>query len=328
MGCRNTVVVNLDTAILAETYPDKFDVVLCDAPCSGEGMFRKNDRAIEEWSLQNVEMCAERQREILTNVAKCVSPGGKLIYSTCTFSLEENEKNVEWFLDNVTDFVLADVLPELKSVTCDGICFDGCRYDMTKTRRFYPHVSKGEGQFIAVLERSPSAPCDSAEDAHSSKRNKKKNNAQERITREDAELLKAAADFLAENLCEDYASGVKYYLVVLNGRAFLKPEIDLPKYGVFAAGVCVGDLMGRKFAPHHQLFSAFGNSFKRRIALKQSDARIEAYLKGLEINVEGAVIFDGKPTGWAAVLVDGCPVGGGKISDTVCKNHYPKGLRN
>lgn len=327
MGCRNTVVVNLDTAVLAETYPDKFDVVLCDAPCSGEGMFRKNDRAVDEWSLQNVEMCAERQREILANVARCVAPGGRLIYSTCTFSLEENEKNVEWFLDSFTDFELSDVLPELKSVTADGICFEGCRYDMTKTRRFYPHISKGEGQFIAVLERSPSADCGVSEE-RSSKKNKKKNSAQERVSREDAELLKSAADFLSENLCEDYALGVKYELIAINGRAFLKPEIDLPKYGVFAAGVCVGELLGRKFAPHHQLFSAFGASFKRRVMLKQSDEKAAEYLKGHEISVDGAVECDGKPSGWAAVLIDGCPVGGGKISDNVCKNHYPKGLRN
>ena len=76
MGCRNTTVLNLDTAVLAEVYPEKFDVVLCDAPCSGEGMFRKNSRAIDEWSVDNVKMCAERQREILANVAKCVAAGG------------------------------------------------------------------------------------------------------------------------------------------------------------------------------------------------------------------------------------------------------------
>ena len=98
MGCRNTTVINLDTAVLAEVYPEKFDVVLCDAPCSGEGMFRKNRQAIDEWSLENVMMCAGRQIEILENFAKCVAAGGSLIYSTCTFSLEENEMNVRWLL--------------------------------------------------------------------------------------------------------------------------------------------------------------------------------------------------------------------------------------
>ena len=156
MGCRNTTVINLDTAVLAEVYPEKFDVVLCDAPCSGEGMFRKNRQAIDEWSLENVMMCAERQREILENVAKCVAAGGSLIYSTCTFSLEENEMNVRWFLEEHSDFELAEVEEGLRAVTSDGICLDGCEVDMTKTRRFYPHVSKGEGQFIAVLKKKAS----------------------------------------------------------------------------------------------------------------------------------------------------------------------------
>lgn len=328
MGCRSTVVVNLDTAILAETYPKLFDVVLCDAPCSGEGMFRKNDRAIEEWSIENVEMCAERQREILTNVAGCVADGGKLIYSTCTFSLEENEMNMQWFLDSFADFELIDVLPGLKSVTADGICFDGCRYDMTKTRRFYPHVSKGEGQFIAVLERKAEDIDLDVTDSKRDRKCKKAKAARERVSREDAELLKMAEDFLLENLREDFAGGVKYELTALNGRVYLKPDIALPKYGVFAAGVCVGEAIGRKFAPHHQLFSAFGGRFKRRVTLKQSDVRTEEYLRGLEISVGDCIECEGKENGFAAVLIDGCPVGGGKIVDGVCKNHYPKGLRN
>ena len=328
MGCRNTIVVNLDTTVLAETYPEKFDVVLCDAPCSGEGMFRKNDRAVDEWSLENVEMCAERQREILTNVAKCVAPGGKLIYSTCTFSLEENEMNVEWLLDSFPEFELAEVLPELFDVTSDGICFEGCRYDMTKTRRFYPHVSKGEGQFIAVFRKNGEKSLSNFAELRSNKKNKKKTSTPDRISKEDAELLKLAEEFLRENLQKDFAKGVKYRLMSLNGRAFLNPETELPEYGVFAAGVCVGETVGRRFAPHHQLFSAFGKSFLRRVELKQNEKKTLEYLKGLEISVEDCAVSEEKPNGWAAVLIDGCPVGGGKISEGVCKNHYPKGLRN
>ncbi len=326
MGCRNTIVVNLDTAVLAEAYPEKFDVVLCDAPCSGEGMFRKNELAVGEWSLENVKMCAERQREILENVAKCVSGGGRLIYSTCTFSREENEMNVEWFLDTHPDFSLAEVEDGLKKITADGICFEGCRYDMTKTRRFYPHVSKGEGQFIAVLERAQS---DGADDTDApSRKDKKKRNAHEKTSREEAELLSAAREFLKENLREDFDGGVKYELAVLGTRAYLKPDISLPKYGVFAVGVCVGEINGKRFIPHHQLFSAFGTEFLRRVELASRSPETADYLKGMEIAVDGKTAFCEKPDGWAAVLVDGCALGGGKISQGVCKNHYPKGLRN
>lgn len=325
MGCRNTVVVNLDTAVIAETYPEGFDVVLCDAPCSGEGMFRKNDQAVGEWSIQNVEMCAERQREILENVAKCVAKGGRLIYSTCTFSLEENEMNVAWFLDRFEDFSLEEVSVELRKITSDGIMLEGCSHDLTKARRFYPHVSKGEGQFIAVLARRAGG---EPSEARTISRDKKKKEVRERISREDAELISAAQAFLDENLSKDYAHGTKYELIALNGKAYLKPDVALPKYGVFAAGVCIGETVGRKFAPHHQLFSAFGKDFCRRVLLTQKDSETLDYLKGMEISVLDREEYVGKAEGWAAVLVDGCPLGGGKISGGKCKNHYPKGLRN
>lgn len=325
MGCRNTVVVNHDTAVLAEVYPEKFDVVLCDAPCSGEGMFRKNSLAIDEWSLDNVKMCAERQQEILTNVAKCVAAGGSLIYSTCTFSLEENEMNVKWFLDTHPDFELVSVDEELRAVTSDGIMLEGCDYDMTKARRFYPHVSRGEGQFIAVMKRSG----ESVESVREVKdrRDKKKKSAPSKPSREEIELLAAAGEFLRENLCHGFENGVEYELFALNGRVYLKRDIALPKYGVFSAGVCVGEISGKRFLPHHQIFSAFGTAFKRRVMLSSGDVETAMYIKGMEISVDGREVHEGKPDGFAAVLVDNCALGGGKISGGVCKNYYPKGLR-
>jgi len=319
MGCRNAVVVNLDTAVLAETYPDTFDIVLCDAPCSGEGMFRKNELAVSEWSEENVLMCAERQREILTNVQKCVKNGGKLIYSTCTFSLEENEMNVDWFLKSFPEFELCRVTPELEQMTSDGVCFDGCCFDMSKTRRFYPHVSHGEGQFIAVFEKTASC-----EEAITKKDKKGKRKETPKASKADIEALAAAQAFLEENL-EKIPVGE---LICLNGYVYLKPDIALPQYGVFAAGVCVGELVGKRLVPHHQLFSAYGHLFKRKIALRGGEKETFDYLKGLEIASEDRSVCTDKPDGWAAVTVDGCALGGGKISGGVCKNHYPKGLRN
>ena len=121
---------------------------------------------------------------------------------------------------------------------------------------------------------------------------------------------------------------MKYTLVAINGRAYLKPDVDLPKYGIFAAGVCVGEIVGKRFVPHHQLFSAFGNEFVRRVKLVQGEKATADYLKGMEINVLSKLEYEGKSEGYAAVIIDGCAVGGGKISSGVCKNHYPKGLRN
>lgn len=320
MGCVNTVVVNLDTAMLAETYPEKFDVVLADAPCSGEGMFRKNSLAVDEWSVDNVIMCAERQREILTNVAKCVAFGGALIYSTCTFSLEENEKNVDWFLSSHPEFELCDVEPELKKATSDGINFEGAVADMRKARRFYPHISHGEGQFIAVMRKT-------AENGkeYSEGRKRKEKSCDVRKKRQEIEDLALAKEFLEENL----VSAPDLELKVIGEKVFLCPDINLPKYSVFCAGVCVGEVLRGRLVPHHQLFSAFGKLFLRQIMLTSTDKRTADYLAGMEISAEDVVCLDGaKHDGWAAVLVDNVALGGGKISNRVCKNHYPKGLRN
>ena len=104
LGLKNAVVTSLDTAKLADMFSAYFDLVLCDAPCSGEGMFRKYDEAVTEWSEENVTLCAERQREILANCAGPVKAGGYLLYSTCTYSKEENEDTVRTFLDSHPEF--------------------------------------------------------------------------------------------------------------------------------------------------------------------------------------------------------------------------------
>ena len=235
MGAKNTVICNLDTAVLGDTCPRAFDLVLCDAPCSGEGMFRKNERAIEEWSEENLLMCAKRQREILLNVAKCVKVGGKLLYSTCTFAIEENEENVKWFLDTHTDFQLCEVENAVRENTSDGLMIEGCEYDMTKCRRIYPHRSMGEGQFIAVFERvgeetQKASPRGEA-DAERLKRGKKqKGSAQNKRSRAEVDAICAAEQFLRENL-QKIPDGE---LGILGELIFLSPKIDLPPCGVIA----------------------------------------------------------------------------------------------
>ncbi len=129
MGIANAAVISRRPDEIAKAMPEYFDRVIVDAPCSGEGMFRKDERAIEEWSAEHVSSCANRQRLILESSAQCVAKDGMLIYSTCTFSREENEDNIEWFLKTHTDFELAE------------------------QRRLYPHTFAGEGHFAAVLRR-------------------------------------------------------------------------------------------------------------------------------------------------------------------------------
>ena len=160
------------------------------------------------------------------------------------------------------------------------------------------------------------------------RKDKKKKPVAQKPSREEVELLAAAREFLVENLKKGFENGVEYRLHALNGKAYLGRDVALPPYGVFASGVCVGEMNGKRFLPHHQLFSAFGTEFLRRVELASSDGETEAYLKGMEIAVGDKLRSEGKAEGWAAVLVDGCALGGGKVSLGVCKNHYPKGLRN
>ena len=330
MGAKNTVVCNLDTAVLAGFYPEKFDLVLCDAPCSGEGMFRKNPRAIEEWSEENVKMCAERQREILTNVAKCVKPGGQLLYSTCTFSIEENEENVAWFLLSHKDFELVDVCDTLKRNTSDGIMLDSAPcVDMTKCRRIYPHKSLGEGQFIALFRKKNEnidylkSIFETRKDEKKKKRGDKFENKSKYSPNKNDSIC--ASDFLKNNLI----SVPDGELVALGSMIYLSPKIELPEYNVISAGVCIGECQKGRILPHHQLFSAYGADFKLKIRLSSDSDEAKRYLRGEEIAVEGLLdAAEGEKSGWAAVLIDGCAVGGAKVSGGVAKNHYPKGLRN
>ena len=154
LGVKNAVVTSLDTKEIGKMYEGYFDLVLVDAPCSGEGMFRKSQEAIDDWSEENIKACSERQDEILSNLANLVKDGGYLIYSTCTYSLDENEMVIDAFLKNHPDYEICDVSPSLLPFTANGIQFEGSlSTKLYKTRRFYPHIAEGEGQYLALLKR-------------------------------------------------------------------------------------------------------------------------------------------------------------------------------
>ncbi|MBQ9098674.1 MAG: hypothetical protein IJY50_04500 [Clostridia bacterium] len=309
IGARNTVVTNLDTGVLADFYGAAFDLVVADAPCSGEGMFRKYEVATTEWSPENVALCAKRQWEILQNAAALTAPGGRLLYSTCTFSLEENEQNIDKFLDTYPDFSLLPVQKDIAAITADGVCFAGCHHDLSLCRRFYPHLSPGEGQFVAYLQRS----FDGGEMTNS------KDHAQV----PDKQTGKAVSAFLQELLTNP---PLHLHLTQTRELLWLTPDIPIPSRGVFAPGVCLGTLQKGRIEPHHQLASAFGTQYRRRVMLSPDDPRTAAYLHGEEIALTPDEAACGN--GYAAVLVAGAPLGGGKIVGERLKNHYPKGLRN
>lgn len=301
LGLRNAVTTCMDTGKLARLYPNTFDLIMVDAPCSGEGMFRKEDIAIDEWSEENVTMCAKRQAEILDNAATCLKDGGYIIYATCTFSLEENEMTVDSFLARHEDFELVKIKDEVVKATADGIFFDGCNYEnINFTRRFYPHKSKGEGQFMAVLHNKyESSPYFSGAKVQTEK------------------IDKTVFDFL-DSVLTDYD---KDNVIMYNGNpVYFTPDFPVKKGTAFSCGVTIGEIRKNYIQPHHQFFMAMGDKFRRKIELSPDSEDMKKYLHGEEIDVDCE-------NGWAVITTEGCSVGGVKVVSGRAKNHYPKGLR-
>ena len=300
LGLKNTVVTCMDTAKLASRFGNAFDLIMVDAPCSGEGMFRKEEIAIDEWSLENVLMCAKRQAEILENAVKVLKSGGFIVYATCTFSLEENEMTIDAFLQNHPDFEIVPVNERVAKYTSDGIKFSGCKCENIHfARRFYPHIAKGEGQFMAVLH-------------HKGERINNSFNAAF-IKKSD----KIVADFLNDTLTEYNPNFVSVY----NGNPiYYNNRLPITDGTAFCCGVTIGEVKKNYILPHHQFFMALGDKFKRKINLSADSQEILKYLHGEEFDTNCE-------NGWAVVMVDGYAVGGAKVSNGRAKNHYPKGLR-
>jgi NOL1/NOP2/fmu family ribosome biogenesis protein len=263
-------------------------------------MFRKEESAVTEWSEDNVRMCAERQKGILDNAARLVRSDGYIVYATCTFSLEENEMVVDDFLRRHPDFEIVKVTPAVEASTADGISFSGCETEnISYARRFYPHLGKGEGQFMAVLKNTlesekrelPAAP-------------------KQKIDKSVFEFLDVTLESYDKNAVREY-----------NGNpVFFAPSIEIKKGTAFSCGVLIGEVKKNYIMPHHQFFMAMGASFIRKIPVHRDSETLTRYLRGEEIPCECE-------NGWAVVTVDGCTVGGVKAVSGVAKNHYPKGLR-
>ncbi|MBR5139874.1 MAG: RsmF rRNA methyltransferase first C-terminal domain-containing protein [Clostridia bacterium] len=307
LGVKNAVVTSMDTEKLCEIFTEFFDYAIVDAPCSGEGMFRKNSIAIEEWSEENVEICAKRQSEILENAARLVNAGGYIVYSTCTYSPEENEERVDAFLKAHPEFSPVEIPKAVSESTAPPITDSVEPENVKHARRFYPHLSDGEGQFVAVLKKNTSVMttkvCKSAE---------------EPLTKAEKSIVN---DFFKNELSQE----IEGRAVKVGGKlTILTDSIPaVPQYSVFMAGVLIGEIQKGRLEPSHQLFSAYGTHFKRRVELSGREDLLSRYLYGEEIEAP-----DGISNGYCTLTYKGTPLGGGKISGGRIKNHYPKGLRN
>ena len=325
MGIKNAIVTNEDSFVLASHFPGFFNAIQVDAPCSGEGMFRKLPEAVEQWSMENVAICAARQKEILDNAAVMLKPGGTIVYSTCTFSKEENEDVIEYFLERHPDFTLEEM------------------------ERFWPHKVDGEGHFVAKLVRRGSVnelgadydvcedSCNKVEDTglkadRKTKKNKnsknRKNETKPALTKENMKLL---SEFLDETISEDVAAWIKNSRLVMFGEQLYRlpdMEVDIKGLKVQRAGLHIGEFKKQRFEPSHSLALALKLSeAKNVVKLTWDDPQTTGFFNGQSVMLSDELAAECKK-GWALVCVDGYPAGWGKVNGAQVKNHYPKGLRN
>ena len=283
MGLTNTLVISAWPEELAARWPGGFDAVLADAPCSGEGMFRRVPESRLEWQPTSPAGCAARQAEILDAAARLVRPGGRLVYATCTLNRTENEDTVRAFLLRHRDFALAPFsLPGAQAPEGMLTC--------------WPHRMRGEGQFAALLLRAGDAPAALPVTP---------------LPRPDRTALAAMAEAVGELPADVCRFGETLVTA--------PPLPDLTGLRVLRCGLHLGAMKGKIFQPDHAWCVSCAPPALPLIPLTEADARRFQAGEALP------VAFDGK--GWVLPALSGLPLGLGKVSGGLMKNHYPKGLR-
>ncbi|WP_027409765.1 RsmF rRNA methyltransferase first C-terminal domain-containing protein [Anoxybacteroides tepidamans] len=303
-GITNALVTNETPEKLADRFEGYFDKILVDAPCSGEGMFRKDEEAIQYWSEEHVQQCSVKQRHILDCAYRMLKQGGILVYSTCTFSPEENEQTVEAFLQKYSDLKLISIeksngiqsgKPEW---TITGI------NEIKSTARLWPHHLKGEGHFVAKIQKT-------APSAHW--------NGKNAISNVSKQSLRDYRTFEKTILKTEIANTIYAF----QQHLFALPD-DCPNFDglkVVRAGLHLGELKKQRFEPNHALALALKiEDVLHTVDLQSSSAEWNKYLRGETLITNG-------DRGWVVVTIDGYPLGWGKEVKGIVKNFYPKGLR-
>ena len=284
MGVTNAIVVSAWPEKLADVWPEAFDAIQCDAPCSGEGMFRRHPETRDEWNPESPAGCAKRQGDILDSAAVMLRPGGRMVYSTCTLNKIENEGVVEAFLLRHPDFELMPFeLPGLSAP--QGML------------TIYPHRIKGEGHFVALLRRKGDG----------------------RAVWQTASP-KNAPDKAAMKVLQEFLPGQQANLFFGNELRYCPdfPELSKAKgVTVLRSGLHLGTVKGKVFIPDHAWAVSNAAPAVPRVHLTEEEAWL--YLNGQVIPADGK--------GWVLACYAGLPLGWGKVSDGMMKNHYPKGLR-
>ena len=281
----------------------KFDKILVDAPCGGEGMFRRSDFDFDAYNNSSIETNAKRQLSILNSIKNLLKPNGKLVYSTCTYDIIENENVVAEFLKTNPDFQLVNC-PELDSVTTPGIHIEGTNTELCKRR--YPHLFEGEGQFMAVMQKVSNGVCEYDEEFQA--------HGYSEIYRKEIDPIKKAF--------KDVANISQLHIVRRGENYYSLPNttLDFEDLNLVSIGTHLGQLTKSGFKIAHSMYHNLGELFYNKIELSKEE--VEKYLIGYELDTPNT------QNGVCVVTHLNIPLGGGKISNGKLKNYYPQNLRN
>ena len=297
-GIRNVVITNETPEKLSERLIEYFDKILVDAPCSGEGMFRKEPQALKNWETHGVEKCCSMQRNMLPYAAKMLKPGGYMLYSTCTFSPEENEGTIEEFLKGHPDFEVVPI-PHVNGFSPGRPEWIGGRESLRGAVRLWPHKVKGEGHFLVLLHK---------------KEGEIKNKVFIPKREVSDKQLEDFYSFMKENINGTLEGDFKIH----RDNLYLVPKDvpDLSGLRVIRSGWLLGSLKKNRFEPSHVMAMGLTKDMvKNSIDLPLEDPNVIRYLKGETLQLSGN-------KGWNLVCVDGYPLGWGKMQQNMLKNKY------
>ena len=321
-GIKNAIVTNEQPQKLALKFGKFFDKILVDAPCSGEGMFRKDWEAIKSWGKYKCENCALIQKEILDQADKMLKPGGRIVYSTCTFSPEENEMVIHDFLEKHDNYDVIEIpLPE--GAERGRPEWAGADSRVAGAVRFWPHRVKGEGHFITALEKIGHDAFNQATDEYESRQepvNYSKNyNHRNNRDNDYEQYMKLFREFERNNLNIEIDGN--FTLIGRNLYYLPVPLPDLNGVKTVKFGWYLGNFSKGHFEPSHSMVMALGrDDIKNTVNFSASSPEIIKYLKGETLLLEGE-------KGYTGVCVDGFTVGWAKQTGNMLKNMYPAGWR-
>ena len=310
-GNASTIVLNNDPAEIGEALPEQFDLIVTDVPCSGEGMFRKDEASVGEWSMENVQLCAARQRRILHDIWPALRPGGLLIYSTCTYNTEEDEENVRHIVEELGAEALPVATDEAWHVT------GPLRYG-NPVYRFFPHKTKGEGFFLAILRKEGDEEYE-AENERPTKSSKNKGKKDKKAT---LPIPQEAWDYFREkeNITLEW-DGPQLRMIPTAHKSFIDRIRD-KRLRILSAGVVVGESKGKDLIPSQAL--ALSQELNPS-AFPDAELTWEEAIRYLR--KEAITLPEGLPKGYLLMRYQGIPLGFVKHLGNRSNNLYPQEWR-